>query len=404
MGREPVKYFGVRVASSSTIEIDFNYAGQRCRERIKQEPTPANLKKMSQFRGSIIQAIESGEFDYGVTFPNSKNAAKFAPMPKAVGLTVATYLDTWLDEKKRKVKASTWDDYRKIVNSPLVPSLGGKMLVDLKRVDVKDMVKGMACSNKRIANILSVLRTALDDAVQDDLLDKNPIHDWSYVNSEAVKKESDVDPFTAEEQTLILSGCDGQYRNLIAFAFWTGLRTSEFVALGWDDIDWQRGVICVTKALTAVSDEFEDTKTRAGRREVKILTPTMQALVSQKAHTFLKGGEVFQNPRTGERWSGDQAIRKVWASILRKVKVRYRRPYQTRHTYASMMLSAGEHPMWVAQQLGHSDWGMIRRIYGRYMQESAPDAGGKAVGMFGNVDKNVDKTTPINPKLASTSK
>jgi integrase len=47
-----------------------------------------------------------------------------------------------------------------------------------------------------------------------------------------------------------------------------------------------------------------------------------------------------------------------------------------------MMLSAGESPMWVAQQMGHSDWTMIARVYGRWIPEAAPDAGQKAVKIF----------------------
>ena len=46
------------------------------------------------------------------------------------------------------------------------------------------------------------------------------------------------------------------------------------------------------------------------------------------------------------------------------------------------MLSAGESPMWVAQQMGHSDWTMIARVYGRWIPEAAPDAGQKAVRIF----------------------
>lgn len=47
-----------------------------------------------------------------------------------------------------------------------------------------------------------------------------------------------------------------------------------------------------------------------------------------------------------------------------------------------MMLSAGEHPMWVAKQMGHSDWTMIAREYGRWMPVMNDDAGGKAVSSF----------------------
>jgi integrase len=74
-----------------------------------------------------------------------------------------------------------------------------------------------------------------------------------------------------------------------------------------------------------------------------LLAHALEALKAQKRYTFLKNAEVFQNPKTGDRWNGNQAIRRgMWAVALRKAKVRYRKPYQTRHTYASMMLMAGE--------------------------------------------------------------
>lgn len=97
-----------------------------------------------------------------------------------------------------------------------------------------------------------------------------------------------------------------------------------------------------------------------------------------------KGEEVFQNPRLERRWEGDQPIRKtLWKGVLRSAGVRYRNPYQTRHTYASMMLSAGEHPMWVAKQMGHADWTMIARVYGRWMPDADQAAGSKAESVFG---------------------
>ncbi|SST08222.1 phage integrase [Acinetobacter baumannii] len=167
---------------------------------------------------------------------------------------------------------------------------------------------------------------------------------------------------------------------MVQFALWTGLRTSELVALDWADIDWVRGEVMISRAMTqAAGGEAEVTKTAAGRRSVKLLRPALEALTAQKAHTFLADEEVFQNPRTLERWAGDQPIRKtMWHPAMKKAGVRYRRPYQTRHTYASMMLSAGEHPMWVAKQMGHSDWTMIARVYGRWMPSADSDAGSRA--------------------------
>ena len=175
-----------------------------------------------------------------------------------------------------------------------------------------------------------------------------------------------------------------QGRNLFQFAFWTGLRTSELVALNREDIDWKRGVISVRHAQTQASRGLmEKPKTRTGTREVKLLAPALEALNAQKPLTYLKRKEIFQNPGTGERWPGDQPIRKtLWMHALRIAGVRYRNPYQTRHTWASMMLSAGEHPMWVASQMGHKDWGMIRRHYGRWIPDADPEAGGRAAAQF----------------------
>lgn len=396
MGRER-KHDGVRIASTSTIEIDFYYSGERCKERLKLEPTPANLKRAAMHRAAILQAIERGEFDYAVTFPNSKKALKFAKVPQEViGMTVTMYLDRWLDEQKKKLKASTWDDYRKILNNTWIPKIGKIELVALRRADIKAVVSEMKCSNKRITNVLSALRSALHDAVHDDeLIDENPIANWTYQNAETVKAESDVDPFTKEEQAAILNKCHGQFKNLVQFAFWTGLRTSELCALDWADIDERRGVLTVSKALTQASDEVEVPKTESGKRDVKLLGMALQALAAQRKITGDAGKEVFQDPGKLERWSGDQAIRKgYWKPALVAADVRYRRPYQTRHTYASMMLTADEHPMWVAQQMGHKDWAEIRRTYGKFIKDAMPEAGGKAESMFGNVDQNVDQTTP----------
>lgn len=373
---------GVTAASETSIEITFTYRGIRCRERIKLKPTPPNLKRAERHRAAILDAIERGTFDYATTFPDSPRRLLFIER-QGEALLTRDYLDAWLERAQKRLKSSTYDDYRKIVEHLLIPKFGKTILADLSRPAIRDWLAGIEASNKRLANIQSVLRSALQDAVSDDLIENNPLYGWKYENKEAVKRDDDVDPFSSEEQGAILSCLSGQVRNLIKFAFWTGLRTSELVALDWGDIDWRRGIVRVSRSLTQVAEDFEDTKTRAGRREVKLLAPALEALKDQKAHTYVKNAEVFQDPRWGERWAGDQPIRQgFWVKALQLAKVRYRRPYQTRHTYASMMLSAGESPMWVAQQMGHSDWTMIARVYGRWIPETAPEAGNKAVALF----------------------
>jgi len=358
------------------------YRGVRCRERISLKPTATNLKRAEQHKAAVEHAIANGTFDYAVTFPGSPRAAKFAP--EASQETLAGFLTKWLAGKKQHVSSSTFEGYRKLVELRLVPALGPTLLVDLKRKTVRDWLNTLEVSNKTLSNIQSCLRSALNDAVDnEELIDINPLAGWTF-SRKAQVKEDDVDPFSPEEQRAILATLDGQAKNLVQFALWTGMRTSELVALDWGDIDWLKGEAYVTRAMTqAAAGEAEVTKTLSGKRRIKLLAPAMEALVAQKAHTFLAGNEVFQNPRTLERWAGDQPIRKtLWAHAVKKAGVRYRRPYQTRHTYASMMLSAGEHPMWVAGQMGHSDWTMIARVYGRWMPSDDTQAGGKAESMW----------------------
>lgn len=382
MGRER-KRIGVLAISDTSIQIDFTYREIRCRERIKLKPTPANLKRAEQHRAAILDAIERGTFDYGTTFPDSPRRHLFAAY-KGEGYLLETYLETWIERQRAHLKASTFDDYQKIVNHTLIPAFGKTSLTDLKRPQIREWAEKQTAANKRLANIQSVLRKAIQDALDEDLIETNPLYGWKYARKEAPKPIDDVDPFTTEEQTAILNSCrDEQHRNLLHFAFWSGLRTSELAALEWGDIDWRRNIARISRAKTQASFEAEGTKTRRGTRDLKLLAPALEALAAQKKHSFLANGAVFLNPRTGKAWEGDQPIRHgAWVPALKKSGIRYRRPYQTRHTYASMMLSAGESPMWVAAQMGHSDWTMIGRIYGRWMRDIAPEAGEKAVKMF----------------------
>ena len=102
-----------------------------------------------------------------------------------------------------------------------------------------------------------------------------------------------------------------------------GLRTSELCALEWGDVDWKRGTVRVQRAEIQASDEAETTKTRSGVRDVKLLGPALAALQAQKAYTFMKGGVVFENPRTAEAWAGDQPIRQSMSvPAMRKAGVR----------------------------------------------------------------------------------
>jgi integrase len=198
----------------------------------------------------------------------------------------------------------------------------------------------MKVSNKTLSNIQSPLGKALQDAVDDEVIASNPLFDWTYARQEAPKTTSDVDPFTKDEQAAILAELTGQGRNLIQFRIMDLHANVRACCFGLGRYRLQRKIAHVRKARTQGSKKAEKTKTESSTREVKLLRPAHKALIAQKEYTLLAGKEVFQNPPTLERWAGDNPIRQcLWIPAVKRADVRYRRPYQTRHTYASMMLS-----------------------------------------------------------------
>ncbi|NPT53572.1 tyrosine-type recombinase/integrase [Paraburkholderia elongata] len=389
---------GVKPKSASSIQITFQYQGKRCREFISIPPTSANLKRVEALRANILFEIARGTFNYARAFPNSKNAKQLA-QTTGEGLRVGVYLEAWFEEKKIELKASTEAEWTRTVRNLLLPQFADIFLIELTRDTIVSWLKSLdigrkrPMSNKRLANIQTVLRQALAIAVERKLVDVNPLASYTYSRKisvrvdafdlEALVVKDRVDPFSSEEQAALLCSAEPQMRNYLQFAIWTGLRTSELIALNWDDIDWQAGTVRVWKAMTAeAKGKVETTKTAAGRREVKLLRPALEALAAQKQHTYQAHEAIFHDARTNKRWAGHTKVWDVWQSVIRKAKIRYRNPYQTRHTFASMMLSAGEHPMWVSKQMGHADQTMISRVYGRWMKEADRDAGGRAVAMF----------------------
>lgn len=389
---------GVKPNSEKSIQISFQFEGKQRRETIPLPPTAANLKRAEQHRSAILYEISRGTFDYAQVFPNSKYAKQLG-RPTGDADVVATFLKNWFEGKRAEIKASTESGWDHIVRGQLIPVFGARRLRELSREAIVEGLKSLdhgrkkPLSNGTLANIQTVLRQALTAAVAQKLIAFNPLTGYTYARKiqqrvdeadlAALEEGEHVDPFSSEEQAALLAAADPQVRNLLKFALWSGLRTSELIALNWQDIDWKNGVVRVWKAMTRGGrGKVETTKTAAGRREVKLLPPAIEALNAQKDHTYLAQKAIFHEPRTNARWKDHQRIWRVWQRVVRTAKVRYRNPYQTRHTFASMMLSAGEHPMWVSKQMGHVDQTMIARVYGRWMPEADRGAGERAVAMF----------------------
>ncbi|WP_269791670.1 site-specific integrase [Stenotrophomonas sp. Iso1] len=369
---------GVRPITSGSIEIDFYYRGARCRERIKLPPTPRNIRFCENLLGQIKIEIEKGLFDYAAHFPTSKRARLVIEKPATLD-DMKTVLDRWLVRKGLELEHSTIIGYTRIVENILIPRIGAIALRDFDRTQVRELVAkfGSEVTAKRINNVLGPLRGALDDAVDDDLIKVSPLDGFKIRRRAQINATEEVDPFSPAEVAAILAGIDeAQVRNYCHFNFASGLRTSEMIGLCWSDIDWKRGSVKIRRAW--VMGKMKAPKTDSGLREVTLVAPALAALKAQRAHTLLAGEFVFHDPKTNARWGSDQTIRAgSWQRALKKAGVRYRYPYQMRHTFASQALSAGENVMWVAKQMGHRDWTITAKKYARWIPSMVPDAGSK---------------------------
>lgn len=373
---------GVRARGVRGIEIDFYYLGQRCRETVKLPPTKANMLFAHRKRTAILHEIGIGTFDYSAHFPNSRRASILG---KASNKTVSQALNEFLLMSQRSCAPSTIRDYQSAVEYHLRPAFGELLLRNITATQIKVWLGGLLISSKRIKNVLVPLKGALRNAFQDGIIAR----DVSAQIPSLSHQTKEPNPFTPSEIKLILEYSDEQTKNLFQFAFFSGLRTSELIALEWNDVDFQRGVIHVRRA--SVRKIVKTPKTKSGERDVKLLSPALDALNAQKTFTLPANGRVFHNPKTNQPWETDGQIRKTaWIPILLAASIPYRNPYQTRHTYASMLLSAGEDPMWVAHQMGHADWGMIRKTYGRWIPDMNPVAGRKVEDLWSQHGQNAN--------------
>jgi len=142
------------------------------------------------------------------------------------------------------------------------------------------------------------------------------------------------------------------------------MRTGEVHGLRWRYVDFDRRQILVRESF--VANEMTDTKTDGSAREIHMSQPVYDALREQYEATAGISEYVFCT-RNGSYLSNNNVSKRVWYPLLRHLALKARRPYQTRHTAATLWLAAGENPEWIARQMGHTSTEMLFRVYSRYV-------------------------------------
>lgn len=357
--------------TKQTIVITFTYKGVLCREPLSRLTVDnKNIKYAERLLAEIQNNIERSTFNYAKYFPESKKLPLFGINNKIK--TIIDYLDEYLVIcETRNLSPSTIGGYKKCKSA--LSDLHKLQVTSLTPAIVKNWIQKQSTSLKTIRNQLSFLRSAIDEAITDGAISINPVSlvSASRYQSKGGTTESSyiVDPLSPKEvSALLLATKYEQWKNLFRFAINTGLRSSELCALKWSDIDFIERTAHVQSA--SVVGVIKETKTKAGTRKVELNDEAMKALNEQKQFTFMKDGVIFEDPKTEHAWASADAIRKkAWVPTLKKAGIRYRNPYQTRHTFATRNISQGVNLFWLAGQMGHKGPEMLFRHYGSYLKE-----------------------------------
>ncbi len=317
--------------------------------------------------------MELGTFEYAEYFPNSGRVQQFLEHDRRLSeLSSRTpkfghFATKWLEENEVRWRPSYFSTISGTVHKYLVPRFGDQYLDQIKRGEILEfraelrkqrLKNGRVLSPDRVNHIISPLRMMLDEAA----LRYDFMSPMSGIKGLPVGR-SDVEPFTLDEVQKILDTVRQDFRNYYTVRFFTGMRTGEIDGLQWRYVDFDRREILVRQAL--VDGELGATKTDGSAREILMSGPVYDALIEQRKVTgHLEF--VFCNS-AGKPLCHRNVTKRVWYPILRHLGLRKRRPYQSRHTAATLWLASGENAEWVARQLGHTTTEMLFRRYSRFI-------------------------------------
>ena len=357
------------------LTIDFRYLNKRCRETTAMEDTPNNRKKLEKAIERMEAEMLLGVFDYAKYFPKSARLAEIKAAENQINAVsskapvFSKYCEIWVADKEIEWRSSYAEKIRIVIRKYLTPYFGTISVINIKKSDILGFRSSLAkvtygnnqecLSPSRINQIMTVLRMILDSASE------RYDFDSPYKNIKSLKEgRIEVTPFSLEEVQRIITSVRDDFKPYYTIRFFTGMRTSEIDGLQWKNIDLQRREIHIREAL--VNGVLGGTKTYGSDRTIQMSDRVYQAFLQQKSLNNGKSSFVFCN-RDGGPLDYRLVNKRVWHPLLRFLGLKPRRAYQTRHTAATLWLSAGENPEWIARQLGHSTTEMLFRVYSRYI-------------------------------------
>lgn len=368
------------------LYFDFRYLGERCREQTLLKDTPKNRKKLQKIADQIGTEIKMGTFDYTLYFPTSKRAARIARVNTCNGQvfdalsagpsikslpTFEEFAALWWSENVIRWRNSTQATNRSNLNKHLMPAFHDLTLDQIGRADVlnfrSELARKVSRGNttlhpKSVNHVTTLLNAIMQEAeVRFGLV--NPCKNLKKL---PVPK-TDISPFTLPEIQKILTNVRDDYRCYFTVRSLTGMRTGEVHGLKWKHIDFPNKLILVRETFSRGRTEY--TKTDGSQREIHMSSAVYNSLLLHaEALTDAKQPNAYVFcTNTGGPLDTKNVTERIWYPLLRLLELEKRRPYQLRHTAATLWLAAGENPEWIAKQMGHSSTEMLFKVYSRYV-------------------------------------
>ncbi len=337
---------------------------------------------------------------YGKTFEEVrerlealKASVKQGWRPEQGRATFGAWLRRWLKVYKEPVlRRSTYESYEEAIRLRLEPLLGDVPVHKLRPEHLQELYNELleqGLSPRTVQICHCVARQALKQAVREGLVPRNVAE---LVSPPASRRKA-ARALTVEEQAGLLEAArEERIFPAVLLMLAGGLRVGEVLGLTWRDVDFRAGGVYVRRSLrrTRRGLEFTEPKSAASRRFVPLPKSVLEELRAWKRR------QAEERLVLGAEWRGEdlvftstsggplepRSLHRVFRRVLRRAGLEGVRPHDLRHTFATRLLEAGEHPKVVQELLGHSQISVTLDTYSHVMPELKRRAVEKLEGLL----------------------
>lgn len=351
---------------------------------LERDSTGRRRQKAVTFRGTKRDA----EAELNRILAEIKNGGFVDPG----NVTVADYLDQWLNHVSTKTAAKTHERYAEIVRLGLAPHLGTIKLAKLRPLDIQGlyaealksgrMRRTGGLSARSVLHYHRILSQALKQAVKWRLLPRNP--------ADAVEpprpEQKEMVALDENQTAILIEKVKGTPLYIpVILAVTTGMRRGEVLGLRWCDVDLDRGALSVTQTLEKTREaglRFKQPKTRKSRRTISLPSITVDALRRHRAaqaELYLRLGIGWDDSGlVCTKGAGDpinpNTLTSSFAACVRDMDIPRVRFHDLRHTHATQLLKEGVHPKVAQERLGHATIAVTLDLYSHVMPGMQEDA------------------------------